>query len=102
MAKVRAAGDRLKTNVLPRVEVAISKVDQVSADLTRGAKSARTQICSAAERAVNTIRACEQQQLQVVDDFEQIRHKTLDRQKRWPGEARGSSKDGHRVFRKAG
>ena len=80
-AKVQAKGQHLKTVALPRAEAAISNVDQVTVELTEGAKNLRGEVRAAAERAVNTIRASEQQKLQEIDDIEVVRLKTLDRQK---------------------
>ena len=80
-AKVQAKGQRLKTVALPRAEAAMSNVDQVTVELTEGAKKLRGKVRAAAERAVNTIRASEQQKLQEIEDIEVVRLKTLDRQK---------------------
>ena len=80
-AKVQAKGQRLKTVALPRAEAAMSNVDQVTVELTQGARKLRGEVRAAAERAVNTIRASEQQKLQEIDDIEVVRLKTLDRQK---------------------
>ena len=79
--KVQTQADHLERDVLPRVEKTISRVDSVSAELTACADNVRADIRASADCAVNTIRACEQQKLQEVDDIEQIRHKALDRQK---------------------
>ena len=79
--KVRTKADHLERDVLPRMEKTISRVDHMSAELTTRAENVRADIQVAADRAVNTIRACEQQKLQEVDDIEQTRHKALDRQK---------------------
>ena len=80
-AKVQANAQRLKTVALPRAESAITNVDQVTVELAEGAKKLRGEVRAAAERAVNTIRASEQQKLQEIDDIEVVRLKTLDRQK---------------------
>ena len=80
-AKVQAKGQRLKTVALPRAEAAMSNVDQVTVELTEGARKLRGEVRAAAERAVNTIRASEQQKLQEIEDIEVARLKTLDRQK---------------------
>ena len=80
-AKVQAKAQRLKTVALPRAEAAIFNVDQVTVELSKGAKKLRGEVRAAAERAVNTIRASEQQKLQEIDDIEVVRLKTLDRQK---------------------
>ena len=61
LTKVKDKGQRLKTVALPRAEKAMSNVDQVTVELTKGAKKLRGEIRAAAERAVNTIRASEQQ-----------------------------------------
>ena len=79
--KVQTKADHLESDVLPRVEKTISRIDYVSTELTAGADNVRADIRAAADGAVNTIRACEQQKLQEVDDIEQTRHKALDRQK---------------------
>ena len=79
--KVQTKADHLESDVLPRVEKTISRIDHVSTELTAGADNVRADIRAAADSAVNTIRACEQQKLQEVDDIEQTRHKALDRQK---------------------
>ena len=81
LAKVQDKGQRLKTVALPRAEAAIFNVDQVTVELSKGAKKLRGEVRAAAERAVNTIRASEQQKLQEIDDIEVVRLKTLDRQK---------------------
>ena len=81
LAKVKDNGHRLKTVVLPCAEAAMSNVDQVTVQLTEGAKKLRGEVRAAAERAVNTIRASEQQKLQEIDDIEMVRVKVLDRQK---------------------
>ena len=81
LAKIKDKGHRLKTVVLPRAEAAISNVDQVTVELTEGARQLRGEVRAAAERAVNTIRASEQQKLQEIEDIEVVRLKTLDRQK---------------------
>ena len=78
--KVLAKTDRLERVVLPRVEQAIAKVDEVSTDLTGRAKEVRAEVEAAGERAVDTIRASVEQKLQDIDDIEQVRHKALDRQ----------------------
>ena len=80
-AKVQAKGHRLKTVALPRAEAAMSNVDQVTVELTEGAKKLQGEVRAAAERAVHTIRASEQQKLQEIEDIEVARLKTLDRQK---------------------
>ena len=80
-AKVQAKAHRLKTVALPRAEMAMSNVDQVSLELTDGAKKLRGKVRAATERTVNTILACEQQNLQEIDDIEVVRLKALDRQK---------------------
>ena len=80
-AKVQAKAQRLKTVALPRAESAITNVDQVTVELSKGAKKLRGEVRAAAERAVNTIRASEQQKLQEIDDIEVVRLKVLDRQK---------------------
>ena len=80
-AKVQARAHRLKTVALPRAEAAVSNVDQVTVELTEGAKKLRGEVRAAAERAVHTIRASEQQKLQEIEDIEVARLKTLDRQK---------------------
>ena len=80
-AKVQAKGQRLKTVALPRTEAAMSNVDQVTVELTEGARKLRGEVRAAAERAVNTIRASEQQKLQEIEDIEVVRLKTLDRQR---------------------
>ena len=80
-AKVQAKAHRLKTVALPHVQVAISNVDQVSLELTEGAKKLRGDVRAAADRAVDTIRASEQQKLQEIEDIEVVRLKGLDRQK---------------------
>ena len=81
LAKVKDKGQRLKTVALPRAEVAMSNVDQVTVELTEGAKKLQGEVRVAAERAVNTIRASEQQKLQEIEDIEVVRLKVLDRQK---------------------
>ena len=58
----------------------MSNVDQVTVELIEGAKKLRGEVRAAAERAVNTIRASEQQKLQEIEDIEVVRLKTLDRQ----------------------
>ena len=81
LTKVKDKGQRLKTVALPRAEKAMSNVDQVTVELTKGAKKLRGEIRAAAERAVNTIRVSEQQKLQEIEDIEVVRLKILDRQK---------------------
>ena len=73
LAKVKDKSQRLKTIVLHRAEAAITSVDQVTVELTEGAKKLRGEVHAAAERAVNTIRASEQQKLQEIDDIEVVR-----------------------------
>ena len=53
----------------------------MTVELTEGAKKLRGEVRAAAERAVNTIRASEQQKLQEIEDIKVVRLKTLDRQK---------------------
>ena len=81
LATVRTKSKQLKTSILPRVEGAICKVGQVSSDLTSTAKAVRDEVSAAAERAINTIRAYEQQKLQEIDDIEQLRRKSLECQR---------------------
>ena len=79
---LRARGKRMKSSLLPRVELAVSDVEHDMHAVMAEADGARADIRLATKRAIDAIRACEKQQLQEVNRMEQARLSTLQQEER--------------------
>ena len=65
--------EKLESVDLPRLEMCLSTVENVSVQLSSRADKCRSQICAAGKRAIATIQAIVEQKLMEVYDIETLR-----------------------------